>query len=140
MAQNGNILLVYNNDTLIGGVKSNGIKVSGDLEDVSAPGDGEWKHYKPGRKGGSITIGYLVLADSALGVSGGSGIKDVLQVNELFTLKFKGRNSGGDPGVVGSFYLQECDIQATRGNLVTGTFRFILNGALTAGTAPSEET
>ena len=131
MAQNGNTILVYYDSTLIGGVKSNSIEVDGDLEEISSPGDGEWKHYRPGRKGGSITVGYLVLANSALGISGGSGIKDVLQVNNLFTLKFKGRGESGDAGVSGSFWLKTCSIQATRGNLVTGTFKFVLNGALT---------
>ena len=134
MAQNGNVILVYKDSTLIGGTKSNSINVTGDLDQVSSPSDGDWKHYKPGRKGGSITVGYLVLSTSALGVSGGSGIKDVLEVNKLFTLSFKARGTGGDAGVTGSFWLQQCDIQATRGNLVTGTFKFVLNGALTAGT------
>lgn len=131
MGRNGNVILVYKDSSLIGGTKSNSISVSGDLDQVSSPSDGDWKFYKPGRKGGSITVGYLVLANSALGISGGSGIKDVLQVNNLFTLTFKERGTGGDAGVSGSFYLQNCDIQATRGNLVTGTFKFVLNGALT---------
>lgn len=131
MAINGNTILVYKDSTLIGGTKSNSISTTGDLDEVARPGQGQWKCYDPGRKGGTIQIGYLVLADSALGVASGSGIRDLLQVNERFTLSFKSRVSGGDAGVSGIYILQSVDIQSARGNLVIGTFKFVLDGALT---------
>ena len=69
-----------------------------------------------------------------MGITGGSGIKDILQMGNEFTLVFKDRGSGGDAGVTGSYILKSVDIQATRGNLVTGSLQFVLNGALTAAT------
>lgn len=136
MAQNGNIIAVFYNGSLLGGMKSNSLKGDVELDEISSPdqADAQWKRYDVGRKSASINVGYLVLSTSALGVSGGSGIKDILQMGNVFTLVFKGRGTGGDTGVTGSYILKSVDIQATRGNLVTGSFQFVLNGALSAAT------
>ena len=131
MATNGNSILVYSGGTLIGGMKSNDIQTDIDLEEISSPGDGEWKHYKKGRKSGSLSVGYLVMADtSALGVSGGNGVKDLLQEGKEFTLVFKKRGAVNSAGVQGTYILKTCKITANWGNLVQGSFHFVLNGAL----------
>ena len=136
MAQNGNIIAVFYNGLLLGGIKSNSLKGDVELDEISSPNqsDTQWKRYDVGRKSANIQVGYLVLATSAMGITGGSGIKDILQMGNEFTLVFKDRGSGGDAGVTGSYILKSVDIQATRGNLVTGSLQFVLNGALTAAT------
>jgi hypothetical protein len=132
MATNGNVILVYSGSTLIAGMKSNEMQTECDLEPVSAPGDGDWKHYKKGRKGGDLQIGYLVAADtSAMGVSGGNGVRDLLLPGTSFNLVFKKRGANDSAGVSGSYILKTCKINSVIGNLVTGSFHFVLNGALT---------
>ena len=135
MATNGNNILVYKGGTLIAGMKSTDIQTDCDLQEVSSPGQGTYKAYVPGRIGGTLTIGYLVMADtSALGISGGNGIKDLLQVRSEYTLVSKARNAADSDGISGKYILKTCKISANRGNLVTGSFQFVLNGALTVPT------
>lgn len=131
MATNGNVILVYNGTSLIGGMKSNDVQTDCDLDEKSSPSQGQWKEYLAGRRSGSIQVGYLVLSTSALGVSGGNGVRDLLQVGNTFTLKFKERGTADSNGVKGSFILKTCKITAQRGNLVAGSFNFVLTGALT---------
>ena len=131
MAQNGNTILVYKGSTLIAGMKSNDVQVSADLIEISSPDTGVWRQYVTGRKEATITTGYLVTAaTSALGVSGGNGVRDLLQVGNSFTLKFKLRGAADSNGVSGTFILKTVKITAQRGALVQGSFQFVLTGAL----------
>ena len=131
MAQNGNSILVYYGSTLIAGTKSNDVQVSADLIEIASPTTGAWRTYITGRKEASITVGYLVTADtSALGVSGGNGVRDLLQVGNSFTLKFKLRNAADSNGVSGTFILKTVKITSQRGALVQGSFQFVLSGPL----------
>jgi predicted secreted protein len=129
-ATNGNNILVYKSSTLIAGMKSNDIQVDADLIEISSPATGAWKQYITGRKSCSLTVGYLVMADSALGVSGGNGVRDLLQVGNSFTLHFKSRGAADSAGVSGTFILKTAKITAQRGSLVQGSFQFVLSGAL----------
>ena len=133
MAINGNTILVYVGSSLIGGMKSNEAQTNCDLEEKAAPGTGNggWKYYAPMKKDGSLQVGYLVLTNSALGVSGGNGVRDLLQVGNTFNLVFSERGAASSAGVSGSYYLKTCKINSVRGNLVTGSFQFVLNGPLT---------
>jgi hypothetical protein len=73
-----------------------------------------------------------VTADtSALGVSGGNGVRDLLQAGNSFTLKFKLRNAADANGVSGTFILKTVKITSQRGALVQGSFQFVLSGSLT---------
>lgn len=136
MATNGNNILVYiksgNYSTLIAGMKSNEVQVDCDLQEVAPTSGGSYKEYRAMRKSGEITVGYLVMADtSAMGVSGGTGVRDLLLVGNSYTLVFKKRGAYDSAGVSGSYILKTCKISSVRGNLVTGSFRFVLNGGLT---------
>lgn len=131
MAQNGNTILVYKGSTLIAGMKSNDVQVSADLIEISSPDTGVWRQYVTGRKETTITTGYLVTAaTSALGVSGGNGVRDLLQVGSSFTLHFKLRGAADSAGVSGTFILKTAKITSQRGALVQGSFQFVLSGAL----------
>ena len=134
MATNGNSILVYSGSTLIAGLKSNSAQTDTDLGEKAAATSGKWKSYLTYRNSGSISVGYLVMADtSALGVSGGNGVKDLLQTGKEFTLVFKKRNAANSAGVQGTYILKTVRIDAQFGNLVQGAFHFVLNGALAAG-------
>jgi len=127
---NGNAILVYNNTSLVGGMKSNDVQTDCDLQEISSPTQGAWKAYIKGRKSGDIQIGYLLLSNSALGVSGETGVRDLLQVGNTFTLVFKERNAADSAGVKGTYILKTCKISSIQGNLVSGSFHFVLSGAL----------
>ena len=129
MAQNGINILVYKGGSLIAGMRTDDIQTSCEMEEISSPSNGAWKAFIPGRKEWSISIGYLVFPSSALGISGGSGIKDLLQVGSSYTLTFQARNSNSDK-VSGTAYLKVCKITATVGSLVTGSFQFVGSGEL----------
>lgn len=134
MATNGNSILVYSGSTLIAGLKSNSAQTDTDLQEKASATSGKWKSYLTYRNSGSISVGYLVMADtSALGVSGGNGVKDLLQAGNEYTLVFKKRNAGNSAGVQGTYILKTVRIDAQFGNLVQGAFHFVLNGALAAG-------
>jgi hypothetical protein len=63
-------------------------------------------------------------------VSGGNGVRDLLQAGNSFTLKFKQRGAADSAGVSGTFILKTVKITAQRGALVQGSFQFVLNGEL----------
>lgn len=131
MAQNGNDLIVYYGTTAIARTKSNDVQVDAELIEVSSPLTGLWENYITGRKSGTISVSYLVVGDSsAIGVSGGNGVRDLLQAGNSFTLKFKQRGADDSAGVSGTFILKTVKITAQRGALVQGSFQFVLNGEL----------
>ena len=119
---NGNYILLYLDGVAIAAVKSNTIKSKCDAIETASPSTGEWKTYIAGRKDWQMTTSYLVVADT--------GVRDLLKVGTTYTIKVKGRNSADATGVHGTAILSACDITATRGNLVQGSFQFTGNGAL----------
>lgn len=135
MATNGNNILVYiksgNYSTLIAGMKSNEAQVDCDLQEVAPTSGGSYKEYRAMRKSGEITVGYLVMADTSAMGSGSTGVRDLLLVGNSYTLVFKKRSAYDSAGVSGSYILKTVKIDSVRGNLVTGSFRFVLNGGLT---------
>lgn len=129
MAKNGNNILVYAGSTLIGCTKTNEIQTGCETIEISSPNQGAWRNYLVGRKEWSINVAYLVTDSSALAISGGSGIKDLLQVGNSFTLSIK-RRGQSSADLSGSAILKSVKITATRGNLVQGSFQFVGNGSL----------
>ena len=109
----------------------NEVKADVDLEEVSSATQSSHKEYKTMRKSWQFTVNYLVLSTSVLGVSGGNGIKDILQVGNSFTLRFKGRSASDSTGVGGTAILKSCTMSAPVNGVVRGVFTFVGNGALT---------
>lgn len=122
MAINGNNILIYYNGTAISGTKSNEIQTDTELIEISSPSSGEWKSYITGRKNWSINVSFLVLAYD--------GVRNLLNVGNTFSIKFKGRDSSDSDGVSGSAILKNCKITAIKGNLVQGSFQFVGTGIL----------
>lgn len=140
MAKNGNNIIVYSGGTAIAGTRSSEIQSGAELIEVSDPTQGNptqgtWRQYIAGRKEWSVTVGFLVLSDSALAISNKTGIQDLLQVGNTFTLKIKERTAADSDGVTGTAILKTCKITMTRGNLVQGSFQFTGNGALSVPSA-----
>ena len=119
---NGNYILLYLDGVAIASVKSNTIKSKADTIETASATTGEWKTYIAGRKEWQMTTSYLVVADT--------GVRDLLKVGTTYTIKVKGRNSADATGVQGTAILTACDITATRGNLVQGSFQFVGCGEL----------
>jgi hypothetical protein len=137
MAKNGNNIIVYSGGTAIAGTRSSEVQSGSELIEVSSPTQGTWRQYIAGRKEWSVTVGFLVLSDSALAISNKTGIQDLLQVGNTFTIKIKERTAADSDGVTGTVILKTCKITMTRGNLVQGSFQFTGNGELSAPVAQS---
>jgi hypothetical protein len=123
MAINGNNIIIYLNGTAIAGTTSNDVQSSIDMIEIGAPlSSGGWKQFLTKRKSWSVSVNFLVLQYS--------GVQDLLKVGNIYTLKFRGRNSSDSTGVSGSAILKTCKITSTKGNLVQGSFQFQGNNAL----------
>lgn len=129
MAQNGNNIIVKAGGVAIAGCKTNEIESDGEMIEVSSATEKDWKHYIGGRKSWSFSTGYLVLSSSALSVSGGSGLKDLLQVDSAYDIIVQNRTLSSDK-VSGRAILKQCKISAVRGSLVSGSFSFVGDGPL----------
>ena len=114
MAFNGNNIIVYQGSTAIAGTRSNEIRTSCEVIEISSSTQGEWKDYITGRKEWSVNTSYLV--------SGVTDLSQLLTVGTQYTLVIKGRNESS--GVSGTAILTGCRITATRSSLVQGSFEF----------------
>lgn len=124
MAMNGYNIIVLKNSTAIAGVKSNDITTKADTIEVASSTSGVWKEYITGRKEWSVSVSYLVLADS--------GMLELLNVGTTYKLKIGGRNATNANTLTGSAILTTCKVTATLGNLVQGSFQFQGTSALAA--------
>ena len=132
MGQNGNNIIVKADGVAIAGCKTTEIEVGGEMIEVSSSSatEKDWKHYIGGRRSWSFQTGYLVMSGSALSVSGGSGLRDLLQVDSKYEIVVMNRAVAGDR-VSGRALLKQCKISAVRGSLVSGSFSFVGDGPLT---------
>ena len=122
MATLGNNILVLMGGTAIAGTKSNEIQVDCETIEIASSTDQGWTHYLSGRKSWSLTVSWLLLADT--------DVRKALQVGSSVTIKFKGRGATDANGLSGSAIIRTCKISAVKGNIATGSFQFVGNGAL----------
>lgn len=108
----------------IGCTKSHEIEVDGEMIEVTSPLNGKWREHIDGRIGWSISVSYLVLRNEQ--------VLDLLKVGQKLHLSFCPRNDQ-EHGVEGDALLRTCNIRATKGSLVQGSFRFLGTGELAAG-------
>ena len=123
MAVLGNNVIVYMNGTAIAGTKSDELQVDSDTIPVASATDQAWEHVIAGRKKWSLTVGWLVLANT--------DVRKALLVGSSVTIKIKGRGDTDANGLQGSAIISKAKITAIRGNLATGSFAFVGNGPLT---------
>lgn len=119
-----------NSATIIAGTRSNEVRVTCDNIEVSSPTSGQWREYLAGRSGWTVSTGFLV--------GDASRIKDLLKVRKHYLLIFRSRINGTTSvHLKGWAILTECQITATIGNLVQGSFRFVGTGPLVDPYDPS---
>ena len=123
MAIQGNNIIVLMNGQAIAGTKSDELQVDCETIEIASATDQGWTHYLSGRKSWSLTVGWLVLANT--------DVRKALLVGSSVTIKIKGRGDSDSSGVSGSAILKTVKITATRGNLAQGSFAFVGNGPLT---------
>ena len=123
MAILGNNIIVLMGGTAIAGTKSDELQVDCETIEIASATDQGWTHYLAGRKSWSLTVGWLVLADT--------DVRKALTVGSSVTIKIKGRNATDANGLQGSAIIRTCKITAIEGNLANGSFQFVGNGPLT---------
>lgn len=109
----------------VAAVKSDTLRVSSDLVERAPVDTGEWKSYINGRKSWEIATSYLVTHSTNL--------YDVLKVGTRVSVDISAIGDGGgqdDESLSGYAYVEQCEIIATKGSLVKGSFKFVGDGAL----------
>lgn len=130
MAYNGIKFILSAGGNPIAAARTDSFKSGAETIETSSPQSGPWRTHVTKRRDWECSCGYLVLADSALSLTGTTGIQDLLQVGRQFEITFK--NGTTDPGVSGTATLTEVSITANVGKLVHGSFKFKGNGPLAA--------
>lgn len=121
MATLGKNIVIYWNDHIIAGTRSNDFETECDTLEVASPEQGEWREYLTARKKWQVTVGYLVPASS--------DITDMLRVGNTYTLQFVDRTDRTTL-LQGTAILKKCKITASIGSIIQGSFQFQGNGAL----------
>ena len=109
--------------TAIAGTKSDELQVDCETIEIASATDQGWTHHISGRKSWSLTVGWLLLANT--------DVRKALLVGSSVTIKIKGRGDTDANGLQGSAIIKTCKITAIRGNLAQGSFSFVGNGPLT---------
>lgn len=123
MAVNGNVIIVKKGGTAIAATKSNEITVDCETIEIASPSLGEWKSFIAGRKEWSITTNFLI--QSAADVKNRLYESNSLTVGQTYTLTVCTNTPNGATHLTGTALLKTYKVNATRGNLITGTFVFI---------------
>lgn len=124
MAFLGKNLMILKNTTgstyaaVVAGARSCDVNVEGDQIETSSPSDGQWRHYIAGRKGWSITVGYLM--------SVGTFPTEAEMVNTTVTI----RVSDGTVQMQGTAIVKAWKATGTVGNLTQGSFQLLGSGPL----------
>ena len=103
---------------IIAAARSCEINIDGDQLEVSSPNDGAWQHFIAGRKGWSISVGYLLGA--------GTFPSEAAMVNTTVTVAV----DDGTTKMQGSAIVKSWHATGNLSNLATGSFVFLGNGPL----------
>ena len=103
---------------IIAAARSCEINIDGDQLEVSSPNDGAWQHFVAGRKGWSISVGYLLGA--------GTFPTEATMVNTTVTVVV----DDGTTKMQGSAIVKSWHATGNLSNLATGSFVFLGNGPL----------
>ena len=103
---------------VVAGARSCEVSVDGDQIETSSPNDGAWHHFIAGRKGWSISVGYLM--------SVGTVPSEAEMVNTTVTVVV----SDGTTMMQGSAIVKSWKATGNLQNLANGSFVFLGNGPL----------
>ena len=124
MVIKGNDLLISLDGVAIAGAKECLIEVDSDFKEVSSPDSGKYRTYKPGRKSWSVRVNSLVPDNDTV-------CSRLLKAGNLYDISMYVRNNAEFDRIDGEAYLQHADASGSRGGLVTGSWVFLGNGAIT---------
>ena len=103
---------------VVAGARSCEVSIDGDQMEVSSPNDGAWQHFIAGRKGWSISVGYLM--------SVGTFPSEAQMVNTTVTVVV----SDGTTMMQGQAIVKSWKATGNLDNLANGSFVFLGTGAL----------
>ena len=118
----GNDIVVYKGSTIIGMTRSCEIQSKADTIEVASSSSGAWKEHIASRKEWSLSVSWLII--DTIVVTDPRSLHDLLSVGTTYTLLVKKRGTSDTTGVSGDAILTTCQITATRGNLIQGSFQF----------------
>lgn len=118
MATLGKNIIVLMNNQAIAGTKSDEIQVDRETIEIASATDKDWNHMLAGRKSWSVTVGWLLLANS--------DVRKLLLEDSVVTLKIQ----AGNTYLTGQAIMKTCKITASVSNLANGSFSFVGNGPL----------
>lgn len=119
MAILGNNIIVYNGGTAFAATRTDEIQTGAEMIEIASSATGAWRSYLVGRKEWSFTTGFFV-----------TQVQSLLNVGSTYNITIGDRTDRYNR-VSGTAILETCQITATMGNLVTGSFKFRGTGALT---------
>lgn len=122
MAITGQSIVIYMDGSMIAGTRSNDMSNECDTLETASPTQGSAREFVADRSTWSVTVNWLL--------SNVSDLTTLLTVGQSYTLTFV-NNSTSAVVLTGSAILKRCQITATRGNLVQGSFVFQGTGSLT---------
>jgi predicted secreted protein len=112
---NGNKIMLMKDGVAVAAVVTHDVQTEADQLEVAGSGQGQWREYVAGRKRWEVTANYLVVSSAM--------ILGLLQNGQTFAMKSYQRDSMYN-NVHGQAELQQCRIDATKGALVNGYFKF----------------
>lgn len=121
-------IIIIDGDNPIAAVKSQDLTSTASTIETASPTQPLWREFIPGRKEWQLTVNYLLVEQSALGVAGASGVEDILQVGNTFGFVFC--DDAGQQAFSGQAILTQCKITDTIQTLAKGSFTFRGKGAL----------
>ena len=131
MILQGKNLIVKANGDVIAAAKSCTLNIDCEIIEVSSPTDGQWKHIIAGMKSWSVSTTHFVSAEHATDmVLMGYLLRVGSESNLRIQLTISEGNVTTTQALVGTAVCKSCQITATKGNLMQGSFKFQGTGAL----------
>jgi predicted secreted protein len=115
MAMNGNKIMLMKDGVAVAAVVTHDVQTEADQLEVAGTRQGQWREYVAGRKRWEISANYLVVSSGM--------ILSMIHTGQTFAVKSYDRDNELN-NVHGQAILQQCRIDATRGKLITGFFKF----------------
>ncbi len=121
MAILGQYIIIKKNGTAIAGSRSCEIQNESEMLEKASPSQGTAREYVAGRTNWQVSVGWLLASTEDL--------QQLLNVGQTYALAFAD-NTDNTNLIQCSAILKKCQITATSGNLVQGSFVFQGTGAL----------
>jgi predicted secreted protein len=131
MILQGKNLIVISGGSVIASAKSCTVNIDCETIKVSSPTDGQWEHVIAGMKSWSVSTTHFVSVEHATDMV---LMGYLLRVGSESNLRIQLTTSEGNITMVqaleGTAVCKSCQITATKGNLMQGSFKFQGTGAL----------